>query len=43
MMGKDDNVTVMGYFGIGEADPQTTVFWFKSKDTRDHSWVKCEA
>ena len=38
--GKDDNLVVPGYAGIGGTDPRTTVFWFKAGDTREHSWVK---
>ena len=38
--GKDDNLVVTGYAGIGGTDPRTTVFWFKAGDTREHSWVK---
>lgn len=38
--GKDDNLVVTGYAGIGGTEPRTTVFWFKAGDTRDHSWVK---
>ena len=29
--GKDDNLVVTGYAGIGGTDPRTTVFWFKSR------------
>jgi hypothetical protein len=38
--GKDDNIIVEGYFGVGGQEPRTTVFWFKAGDTREHSWVK---
>ena len=38
--GVDDNLLVSGYMGVGGKDPRTTVFWFKSSGTRDHSWVK---
>ena len=38
--GVNDNVIAQGYSGIGGTEPRTTVFWFKSKDTREHSWVK---
>jgi hypothetical protein len=38
--GNDDNIIVEGYFGIGGTEPRTTVFWFQSKDSREHSWVK---
>ena len=38
--GKDDNIVVTGYAGVGGTDPRTTVFWFKAGDTREHSWVK---
>ncbi len=38
--GKDDNLVITGYAGIGGTDPRTTVFWFKAGDTREHSWVK---
>jgi len=38
--GKDDNLIVAGYAGVGGTDPRTTVFWFKAGDTREHSWVK---
>ena len=35
--GKDDNLIVPGYAGVGGTDPRTTVFWFKAGDTREHS------
>ena len=38
--GIDDNILVTGYNGVGGTDPRTTVFWFKSSETRDHSWIK---
>lgn len=38
--GVDDNLVVTGYGGVGGTDPRTTVFWFKSSGTREHSWVK---
>ncbi|MDE0400042.1 MAG: hypothetical protein OXL96_19780 [Candidatus Poribacteria bacterium] len=38
--GKDDNLVVPGYAGVGGTDPRTVVFWFKAGDTREHSWVK---
>ena len=38
--GVDDNVVITGYLGIGGIEPRTTVFWFQSKDAREHSWVK---
>lgn len=38
--GKDNHVIIKNYFGVGGKDPRTTVLWFKSADTRDHSWVK---
>lgn len=38
--GTDDNLIVTGFNGIGGTDPRTTVFWFKTTTTRDHSWVK---
>ena len=38
--GIDDNILVTGYNGVGGTDPRTIVFWFKSSETRDHSWVK---
>ena len=38
--GKDNNLIVTGYPGVGGTDPRTTVFWFKAGDTREHSWVK---
>lgn len=38
--GEDDNLIIDGYAGVGGQDPRTTLFWFKSDGTRDHSWVK---
>ena len=38
--GEDGNLVVKGYRGIGGTDPRTVLYWFKSKSTRDHSWVK---
>lgn len=38
--GSDDNLIVTGYNGIGGTDPRTTVFWFKTAEVREHSWVK---
>ena len=38
--GVDDNLVISGYTGVGGVNPRTTVFWFKSAGTRDHSWVK---
>ncbi len=38
--GVDDNLIITGYAGVGGVDPRTTLFWFKSEGTRDHSWVK---
>lgn len=38
--GTDDNLIVPDYAGVGGTEPRTTVFWFKSEGTRDHSWIK---
>jgi len=38
--GKDDNLVVKGYHGIGGKNPRTVLYWFKSASTRQHSWVK---
>ncbi len=38
--GVDDNLIVTGYTGIGGVDPRSILFWFKSNETRQHSWVK---
>ena len=38
--GKDDNLIVKGYHGIGGKDPRTVLYWFKSDSAREHSWVK---
>ncbi|MDE0636859.1 MAG: hypothetical protein OXI43_13560 [Candidatus Poribacteria bacterium] len=38
--GVDDNLVATDYFGVGGINPRTTVFWFKSRETREHSWVK---
>ncbi|MAE20774.1 hypothetical protein CMK12_17910 [Candidatus Poribacteria bacterium] len=38
--GKDGNLIVKGYHGIGGRDPRTVLYWFKSASARDHSWVK---
>merc|ERR1712096_7792 len=38
--GKDDNLIVKGYHGIGGQDPRTVLYWFKSESAREHSWVK---
>ena len=38
--GKDDNLIVKGYHGIGGKDPRTVLYWFKSESAREHSWVK---
>ncbi|HHZ93259.1 TPA: hypothetical protein EYN65_22710 [Candidatus Poribacteria bacterium] len=38
--GKDDNLIVEGYHGIGGQDPRTVLYWFKSESAREHSWVK---
>jgi len=38
--GVDDNLIVTGYTGIGGVDPRSILFWFKSSETRQHSWVK---
>ena len=38
--GKDGNLIVEGYHGIGGRDPRTVLYWFKSAGARDHSWVK---
>ena len=38
--GVDDNLLISGYMGVGGKEPRTTVFWFKSNETREHSWVK---
>ena len=38
--GKDDNLVVKGYHGIGGKDPRTVLYWFKSASAREHSWVK---
>lgn len=35
--GKDDNLAVTGYAGVGGTDPRTTVFWFKATDCKRHS------
>ena len=38
--GVDDNILITGYNGVDGTDARTTIFWFKSSDTRDHSWIK---
>ena len=38
--GVDDNLIVPDFTGVNGLQPRTTVFWFKSEGTRDHSWVK---
>lgn len=38
--GVNDNLIVSGYMGVGGKEPRTTVFWFKSSETREHSLVK---
>ena len=38
--GTDDNLIAAGFAGIGGTEPRTTLFWFKSEGTREHSWIK---
>ena len=38
--GAGDQVVIGDYFGIGGADPRTTVLWFNSDQIITHSWVK---
>jgi len=38
--GKDDQVVIKNYFGVGGKEPRTTVLWWKANGAKDHSWVK---
>ena len=38
--GKDDNLIVKGYRGLGGKQARTVLYWFKSASAREHSWVK---
>ena len=37
--GKDDNLIVKGYRGLGGKQARTVLYWFKSASAREHSWV----